>query len=68
MAVITGMSKETGALLKHIGIDPKTTRSVTIHMPCDDVVTVNLERYLLKDDINTGELETQKFNLVPIEE
>lgn len=66
--IVNGMDSRIRILLHYLGVDTSKVKSATIYIKPDSMVIVELEQYAYINEKITGDLETKKFKLVPIEE
>ena len=65
MAILTG-NYEVLEFLKAWGIDIQKTRNITIHIPLNDIVTVDVESLVDVDVDELNETMTKRFALVEL--
>ena len=65
MAILTG-NYEVLEFLKAWGIDIRKTRNITIHIPLNDIVTVDVEFLVDVDVDELNETMTKRFALVEL--
>ena len=65
MAILTG-NYEVLEFLKAWGIDIQKTRNITIHIPLNDIVTVDVESLVDVDVDRLNETMTKRFALVEL--
>ena len=68
MAIVYGGRSEILDFLKAWGIETNNVKSVTIHIPLDDSITVEVVKYAFPDDPDDLRLELEKYYLIKKDE
>ena len=63
MTAISGQGEFGRRFAKALGLDPRGTRSITVRVPCDDVVLVTAEMFVQKDQFKELEILLKEFEL-----
>jgi hypothetical protein len=64
MAKITGSHPAVAALASALGLDPRNTKSIDLHLAVGDVATARVGIYITDDQLELLAVVVREYNLV----